>query len=467
MIQVNREGYFTYPESRTLPAQVAQLTIDSPRTQQLFIDLAPGAAIGGRITDSQGNPLQDVKVSATKLQYDQGRRIFSVGPIPKTTDDRGQYRIFWLPPGEYYIRAEYGSASGNLARRSYYPGTLDSTSAAPLTIRGGESFDGMDFALPEARNIRISGRVSVNNVPGPAAGLVRTFYLLPRDGRPVELYPAEFTNTIRPQPGQTILDFVIEARGIAPGSYDLAPFYIDSNTFYTGRTRIEIADSDLELENVIAAIGPNINVTGSISMKTSLEYAKWRAIHLELRSRDVPVPLTGRTGTAELAPDGTFTFRNVVEGRYQLYGGPTGGPTPSDLYIASIRQGGLELQDEGAIEVRAGMLPLEITLSAGGGRIEGAVETPSGSVPDRAAVVLVPQFSRRRNLMLYDRTAIDAKGRFSLTGIAPGEYKVFAFEQLDDDAEQNPEFIARYETLGQGVTVNSGTTSEIRVRLLR
>jgi hypothetical protein len=58
-------------------------------------------------------------------------------------------------------------------------------------------------------------------------------------------------------------------------------------------------------------------------------------------------------------------------------------------------------------------------------------------------------------------------GRFSFEGIAPGEYKVFAFEQLQDSAEQNASFIARYETLGQSVTVRSESTTETRARLLR
>jgi hypothetical protein len=69
--------------------------------------------------------------------------------------------------------------------------------------------------------------------------------------------------------------------------------------------------------------------------------------------------------------------------------------------------------------------------------------------------------------MFYDRTISDEKGQFTFTGIAPGEYKVFAFEQLPDTAEQNPTFIARYETLGLTVAVNPRTTTDIRTRLLR
>jgi len=464
-VQAQREGFFSWPGGQALPFPVERIDIDSLQTHRITIDLTPGATIAGRITDPQGNALAGVKVSATSLQYDAGRRVFSAGSVPKTTDDRGEYRIFWLPPGEYYIRAEHPNGNGNLARRSYYPGTLDSTAAVPLTIRGGETLDGMSFALPVANDITVSGRVDVGGGPTPSAGVVRTFYLLPRDGRPTELFPPEFTNTIRAQGGQPTLDFAIQVRGMAPGSYDLAPFFIDGTTFYTGRTRIDIGDRNLE--NVAAYVGRNIEVTGRVTVKENLAYDRWKAIRIHLRSRDVPVPLTARSGTATFQADGTFSIPDVVEGRYQIYLGAAAGTIPGDLYIAALRQGGSDLQDEGTIEVRPGMQPIEITLATGAGKVEGFVESGLGGIPARADVVLVPAFARRRNIMYYDRTTIDAKGRFTFSGIAPGEYKVFAFEQLADDAEQNPEFLARYDTLGQEVTVASGITREMRIRLLR
>src|SRR4026208_512877 len=143
------------------------------------------------------------------------------------------------------------------------------------------------------------------------------------------------------------------------------------------------------------------------------------------------------------------------------------GNIPSDLYISGMRQGGLDIRNEGTIDVRTSMLPLEIRLSSGAGSIRGVVDALGSSVASNAEVVLVPQFSRRQNVMFYDRTRIDDKGQFTFQGIAPGEYKVFAFEQLPDTAERNPAFIARYETLGQTVIVNASTTAEIRIRLLQ
>jgi hypothetical protein len=259
-VHAARDGYFTYPQGLPLPLAVATVTVDSARTPQVVINLVPGAVISGFITDPTGKPLSGVAVSAMKLQYDEGRPAFGVGLLPKITNERGEYRLFWFSPGEYYIRADYPNGPDNLAGRAYYPGTLSSTLAVPFTIRGGESLDGMSFAIPTANPIRISGRVTGDRAI-PATG-VQTFFLLPRDGGPLEVYPQEFTNTLQPLKTEELSNFVLEVRGVAPGSYDLAPLYVDNGTFHTGRTPIQIGEDNLE--NVTGRIHPNVDVRGRL-----------------------------------------------------------------------------------------------------------------------------------------------------------------------------------------------------------
>jgi hypothetical protein len=168
-----------------------------------------------------------------------------------------------------------------------------------------------------------------------------------------------------------------------------------------------------------------------------------------------------------MAGDGTFVIRGLTAGRYYVFLAETARMNSSLWYVSAMRQGGVDIRHDGIVDVRPGTLPLEITLSPGAGTITGVVDAPGGSPPIRADVVLVPQFSRRSNRLFYDRTGIDDTGHFKFEGVAPGEYKVFAFEQLQESAEQNPAFIARYETLGQSVTVSSGSFTEVRTRLLR
>ena len=59
--------------------------------------LTPTAAISGRVYGASGEPLGNVDVSALKPSYQDGRRILTAVQTMRT-DDRGEYRLFWLPP---------------------------------------------------------------------------------------------------------------------------------------------------------------------------------------------------------------------------------------------------------------------------------------------------------------------------------------------------------------------------------
>lgn len=462
-IQVAKEGYFTYPAGRPLPYPVTSVEVGSQRNH-LFIDLTPGAAIGGRVTDAQGRPLRGVRVSAMELQYRNGNPAFGVGPVPQPTDERGEFRLSWFAPGEYYVRAEVAGGQNDLARKSYYPGTLDPNVAVPLVIRGGESIDNLNFVVPDAPATTISG-VVIADGPGPATSGVRTFYLLPLDGRPSEVYPLEFTNLMDAPSQGGSFPFKLDVRGVAPGFYDLAPFYMDSNNVYhSGRTRIEIGSQNTE--NLTAVITPNADVRGRLVIEDNNASQGFRGFLFQLRPKDAAVPLMTRTSTAAVADDGTLVIKDVFEGRYQLHliALP---PGFSNLYIAAIRQGAQDIRNDGVIDVRRSMLPIEIRFRSGAGTVQGVLEGPGGTIPERADVVLVPNVPLRENILFYDRTTTSDTGQFKFEGVAPGEYKVFAFERLPDTAEQNSRFIARYETLGKPVTVKSSAVTEVRIPLVR
>jgi protocatechuate 3,4-dioxygenase beta subunit len=459
-----RDGYFT-PQGTALPGFIASVTIEANRAQQVAVNLIAGAAISGRITDSDDKPVAGVQVTATKLQYEDGRSVFSAGTAPIATNERGEYRIAWLPPGEYYIRAEFKSPTEDFVRRTYYPGTTDSLAAVALTIRGGEVLEGQNFRIPRAKTIRLSGEVRTS-APLPTSGSVRSFYLMPQDGRPQESYPFELTNTIRATSGEPTAAFLLEARGIPPGLYELAPFLIDPRaTYHTGRTPVEIGGEDIE--NIAAIISPNVDVTGKIIVNGAAAVPNLSGLSLQLRARDATVPLMSRSATAAMAPDGSFVIRGVTGGRYYVYLNASARGALSGLYVSGMRLGALDIRNDGVVDIRSSTDSLEITLSSGAGSIDGVVDTFGETLPTRATVVLVPQFSRWANPLFYDRALTDDAGHFKFEGIAPGEYKVFAFEQLPLTAEQNPSFIARYEALGQSVTVNSGSSTEVRARVLR
>jgi hypothetical protein len=87
-----------------MPNGPAQSIEVNPGQQALEIQLpmTQTGVIGGRITDQFGNPLGRADVQAVRTIYQDGRRVFAAVKSG-TTDDRGEYRLFWLPPGRYYV----------------------------------------------------------------------------------------------------------------------------------------------------------------------------------------------------------------------------------------------------------------------------------------------------------------------------------------------------------------------------
>jgi hypothetical protein len=168
-------------------------------------------------------------------------------------------------------------------------------------------------------------------------------------------------------------------------------------------------------------------------------------------------PSTTRT---EVHSTGEFTLPGLVEdipyvlSIYSL---------PADAYVSDLRQGGLSVFNNGAtIRSNGSDGPVEVHVALRGGTVQGIVRnTLSQSVP--ASVVLVPSAPRRDNALLYREARTDESGRFAIRGVAPGEYKVFAWpESPRGRAYLNERFLADYESRGTTVRVNAAMTSEVQ-----
>ena len=141
--------------------------------------------------------------------------------------------------------------------------------------------------------------------------------------------------------------------------------------------------------------------------------------------------------------------------------------TTPGVYISDIRQGARSVYDQGVITVSKDVAePVEVVLSADGGRIDGTVEGADKS-SSTARVSLIPEGSRRDNLLLHKRASL-VEGRFVLTDIPVGSYKLYSWEALPAGADENAEFMATYEPRGRLVTVRAGVAvPDIALPLIR
>ena len=110
---------------------------------------------------------------------------------------------------------------------------------------------------------------------------------------------------------------------------------------------------------------------------------------------------------------------------------------------------------------------LEIVIAETTASVEGRVTEGTQGVSN-AVVVLVPSLNLRQRSDLYYVAATDGNGQFQIQPrIVPGDYKVFAWKDIEPGAWQDPEVLARYENQGQPVSVTSDSRLNIDVRLVR
>lgn len=438
------------------------LTLESGQhLRDIVFRLLPTSAISGRIYGEDNEHVAGVRVQALRKSYvrDQQQLVLAGAAV---TNDLGEYRLYGLSPGRYYISASYtprptafglagireAGAEGGYAP-TYYPGTNSPGRAAAIELRAGEDVRGIDLALLLGRTIGIRGQVfdALSGRPGRGATL--------------SLVPAEsgvggvlFRN-------QTIVEDArgsFEIRAVAPGSYILSANWFDGGKSYATRQILDVGTSDLDGVNL--ALAPGVDVPGRIRLEggTQLKFAGLRVL-LQPRNGSI----TDGAG-ALVQSDGTFVLMNVVDEDYDLF--VVG--APENFYLKVARLDGNDVLDSGFSLRRSHAAgTLELALSPAGGHIEGIVLNKQREAFGGALVVLIPEPSQRGQVRLYKMTTTDQYGRFSLPGIPPGDYRLFAWEEIEPGAYQDADFLPPYEKRGETVPVVEASRYSVELKLIR
>jgi hypothetical protein len=181
----------------------------------------------------------------------------------KTTDDRGEYRLFYLPPGEYLIGATLRRVSNTPSpqdsyARTFYPGTADGNAAARVKVAEGSGVTGIDIDMRAGASGTVSGRL-VTSFTQPA-----NFFLVPQGGGGTLFDPATM-NYQNQSSNRTNGEF--ELRGMFPGSYELIATIPGLNGVQVqamGRTRVQVPEVGIA-GNVTVTLKPpqQLNCTRS------------------------------------------------------------------------------------------------------------------------------------------------------------------------------------------------------------
>ena len=479
-VLIRADGFFvesTNPNMPFIPRADLPVTVSAGAPVAIpNVSMVQSGTIIGRVVDSQGNPMPFVEVQALRSAATTRNSGAPSDSASRVTDDRGEYRMFFVPPGEYVIRAQVqpGRPSGVLPPRpgevqtllsTLFPSTTDMAEADKVIVKSGEEVRGIDITVKsETVNIqpqtprptgdyKISGLVIDAAQPwvGPAV------LMLGSDAEP----PRQVGNVIV---GGTPAAFQIPS--LPPGNYDL--FASMGNPLGSpgpgggiqawGRAKVQILNQDVE--NVRVTIHPSVDVTGVIKIdgKPATEGG---TLKIGLSPTGAASTLANYRGILDRTqtPDsnGKVTIPLAAEGNYQVFI-----QGADNLSITDVRQGNASILTSG-IDVRnAPPASFELLLSSNGGAVEGVVLNTDKSPMGGATVFLVP--ADKQLLSLYKTSTAGADGKYAFRGVRPGEYKVFAGPPgALPPGRLTPELLSRIEASGSNVTVKATTSARIDV----
>jgi hypothetical protein len=267
-------------------------------------------------------------------------------------------------------------------------------------------------------------------------------------------------------------DGALELRGIVPGTYDLVatsaytvqvsgPAVRQVTTRLLAHLPIEAGGADIE--NVTLTLRPGFNVTGRIAIEGrpgNANYPDISGMRVQLL-REPNIPQISPQ-PARVAPNGTFNLTGIVPGEYRLR------VTSQTLktYTKMARLGAIDILKSGLRIEGDPQAQLEILLSPNPGTLDAIVFADNQQPAQNVTVVLVPDFSQRGDFELYRSASTDAAGRAHIDGIVPGDYKIFAWEEVDPGAWQYADFLRIYEDRGKPVQVFEGSKETVDLRAI-
>ena len=463
-IFLERTGFLSV-NARGAKSDTNVITVQAGQSlEDLLFRMLPTAIISGRVTDEDGDPMSGVRVFALRKKPGKATRE---GAGSGATNDLGEYRLAGLFPGQYWIVAmpppdfrdyekQPKSAQGEGLPdtryvTTYYPGTYDAMQSSAVTLKAGDEMPA-DFTLVPSRTYRVRGIVA-----GVAAGQKPVVELLSK---------GEFSYRVNAD--EIGDDGQFEVRGVAPGTYVLWVSAGSGTQSLSAHQEINVVAADVE--GLKLAPLPSFTISGHLHSEGGglgdiTQYV------VNLRLAELPedpgffISQDFFGTSASVNRLGNFEWKDVNPGNYivQVFGSDA----RSSFYLKSVILGGRSVATG---FTASGPAMLDVAVSAKGGTIEGAVVAKEKDVDNdhpaaNATVVAVPEEQYRKIPNRFVTGLTDQHGRFTIRGLAPGSYTLYAWQDLEDGIWRDPDFLKSQEANGTAMKVEEGSHQQIELKL--
>ncbi len=453
--------------------------------ENITLKMVRGAVLAGRITDENGQPVARGSVGAAQIRTSAGVREVSGATGYSATDERGNFRIFGLAPGDYVlsarasshamaalnyslssatILAELGIAPGSAVglafdpaalayAQSYFPGTSSLANATAVTVGPADERLGIDFAIAPARLANIDGFVqSSDGRPLTFASVA----LLPEDDYGS---PAKVAN---PGTGAGTFSFA----GLLPGRYTVIgrgfPEPNGSPTV-TRWASVSVMLDGRDLHDLPLSLQPGATIQGKVDFDASVAGAIPARSGIQVRllaGGPIGRAFSTESRDVEAKEDGTFTITGVSPGRYRLKAIVTGASGSAAWTLKSSTIDGLDAVDS-QVEIGLGDVTKQavVTLTDRPTAISGTLRVDKGTPTSDYLVVV---FSTNRAYWGADSRRVmgpvraSSDGHFSVVGLPAGEYFLAASADVEAADLLDDSFLANLATTAIRMSLADG-----------
>ena len=445
----------TRPSQAGRPLQI----LDGQTVEKVDFALPRGGIITGRVVDDFGEAVADIQVAALQPRFVQGRRqLMRAGGHDGTTNDIGEFRLFGLPPGQYYISATHRnfSGGGDSDDRSgyattYYPGTANPVEAQRVRVEVGQVVSDMNITLVATRTATVAGSATDSQGRPLTAGSVM---VMPRGASAV------FLGAVGGGPIKRDGTFTVS--GLSPGEYRLR-----ANVTPTTDGVAEFATADItvngeDFSDVHLMVTKLVTAAGRVIVQ---DPTAAQSLRLPIRITLSPVnpdDVIFGGGGGNVKEDFTFELK-TSPGKFRLFVG-----TPPAWTLKAVRDNGIDVTDSG-IEFREGgdTNGLEVELTNRVSDLSGLVSNTRGEVVKDYTVMVFAQDRERwgTNTRYRGLGRPDQDGRYKVRGLPAGDYYVIALDYVDLNEVGDPNLLERLSTKSTAFTLGDGETKSLDLKV--
>jgi hypothetical protein len=479
-LRVSKTGFvgLSYGQRRPLQAGTPLQLAAGQELKGIEFRLPRGSVITGRVLDENGDAMPGTTVRVLAYQYAQGtRQLVPAGSAQ--TDDRGEYRVWGLNPGDYYVSASPqnfgvlppGSANPGPGGRggsggrggpggapnagddaalvvyapTYYPGVAAVGEARPVTVGLSAEVGDVNFNVLLVQTSQISGHVTNPDGTPTTSGNVS----LTTDGQGQSGRGGPFAGTYG---GRIQGDGRFSIAAVPPGRYTLRARGQNARDPQFGTTPLAVTGGDIT--DLVVVLSPSGSITGSITLQNTQSASPPDLTQFRIMTLDDDFAGIGPNGSARVDRAAGFTLDGVAPGGHLLRA-----QTPQGWVLKSVIVDGRESIDT-PFELKPGqkLAGVSVLFTDKLTEIDGTVTDPQGQPVTEGTVLAFPADAtlwrpQARQIMT---TRPDQNGTFQMRGLPAGQYYLAVVDPAEQGEWFDPVFLEQHRAGAERLLLGDG-----------